>query len=121
MYLIPKIEVNNVHHHTRAYLKSLGQIPIIYQIPRSRFCQNGIQPYSDGETVTSSIDDLIIDTIYKIHQPIIDISHSKTSEDPVDFQGDSTFFNFLEIQEIGFGRPYTPKTNPPLGSNHLLD
>ena len=37
LYLIPKTEVNRLHHHTRAYLKSLGQIPIIYQIPRSRF------------------------------------------------------------------------------------
>ena len=34
-YLIPKIEVNQLRRHTRAYLKSLGQIPIIYQIPRS--------------------------------------------------------------------------------------
>ena len=34
LYLIPKIEVNQLCHHTQAYLKSLGQIPIIYQIPR---------------------------------------------------------------------------------------
>ena len=34
-YLIPKTEVNQLRHHTRAYLKSLGQIPVIYQIPRS--------------------------------------------------------------------------------------
>ena len=35
LYLIPKTEVNQLCRHTRAYLKSLGQIPIIYQIPRS--------------------------------------------------------------------------------------
>ena len=35
LYLISKTEVNQLRHHTRAYLKSLGQIPIIYQISRS--------------------------------------------------------------------------------------
>ena len=30
LYLIPKTEVNQLRHNTRAYLKSLGQIPIIY-------------------------------------------------------------------------------------------
>ena len=35
LYLIPKTEVNQLHHHTQGYLKSLGQITIIYQIPRS--------------------------------------------------------------------------------------
>ena len=35
-YIIAKIEVNQLHRHTWAYLKSLGQIPIIYQTPRSR-------------------------------------------------------------------------------------
>ena len=103
LYLIPKNEVNQLRHHTRAYLNLLGQIPIIYQIPRSWFSQKRTQQYSDGEPLTSNIDDLIIDTIYDIRQPIIDIVHSETSEDPVDFQGDSTFFNF-------------PETNPPLGS-----
>jgi hypothetical protein len=44
LYLIPKIEVNQLRRHTRAYLKSLGQIPIIYQIPRSRFSQKRTQP-----------------------------------------------------------------------------
>ena len=33
LYVIPKTKVNQLHHHTRAYLKSLGQIPIIHQIP----------------------------------------------------------------------------------------
>ena len=35
LYLISKTEVNQLRRHTRAYLKSLGQIPIIYQIPTS--------------------------------------------------------------------------------------
>jgi hypothetical protein len=30
LYLISKTEVNQLRHHTQAYLKSLGQIPIIY-------------------------------------------------------------------------------------------
>jgi hypothetical protein len=67
------------------YLKSLGQISIIYQIPRPQFSQRRTQPYGDGETRTSNIDDLIIDTISEIHQPIIDIAHFETSEDPLDF------------------------------------
>ena len=37
LHLIPKIEVNQLRHHTQAYLKFLRQIPIIYKIPRSRF------------------------------------------------------------------------------------
>ena len=32
LYLIPKNEVNQLRHNTRAYLKSLGQIPVVYQI-----------------------------------------------------------------------------------------
>ena len=35
LYLIPKTKVNQLRHHTRAYLKSLCQIPIIYKRPRS--------------------------------------------------------------------------------------
>ncbi|CAF4235589.1 unnamed protein product [Adineta steineri] len=82
LYLIPKTEFNQLRRRTRAYLKSLCQIPIIYQIPRSRVSQRRTQPYGDAETLTSSIDDLIIDMIFEIHQPITEISHSKTSEDP---------------------------------------
>ena len=116
LYLIPKTEVNQLCHHTRAYLKSLGQIPIIYQIPRSQFSQRRTQPYGDGETLTSNIDDLIIDTISGICQPIIDVAHSETFEDPLDFQGDSTFFNFFETQ-VGGPRPLEPpESNPPLDS-----
>ena len=36
MFLIPNNEVNQLRRHTRAYLKSIGQIPTIYQIPRAR-------------------------------------------------------------------------------------
>ncbi|CAF4438144.1 unnamed protein product, partial [Adineta steineri] len=75
------------------------------------------QSYSDGETITSNIDDLIIETISEIHQPIRDIAHSETFEDPLDFQGDSTFFNLFQTQEGGSGPPEPPKTNPPLESN----
>ena len=115
LYLIPKSEVNQLHCRTRAYLKSLGQIPIIYQIPRSQFYQRRTQPYSDGETLTSNIYDLIIDTISEIPQPIIDIAHSETFVDPLDFQGDSTFFNLSETQVGGSGPHEPPETNPPLG------
>ena len=53
--LIPKIEVNQLHHRTRVYLKPLGQIPIIYQIPRSRVSQRRTQPYRNGEILTASL------------------------------------------------------------------
>jgi hypothetical protein len=121
LYLIPKTEVNQLHCHTRAYLKSLGQIPIIYQIPRSRFSQRRTQPYDDCETLKFKINNLIIDTISEIHQPIIDIAHSETFEDPLDFQGDSTFFNFAETQVGGSGLVEPTETNPPLGYTHLLN
>ena len=32
MFLVPNNEVNHLHQHTRAYLKSIDQIPAIYQI-----------------------------------------------------------------------------------------
>ena len=35
MYLVPNNKVNQFHQHTRAYLKSIGQIPTIYQITRA--------------------------------------------------------------------------------------
>ena len=69
LYLIPKTEVNQLRHHTGAYLKSLGKNTTIYQIPRSQVSQQRTQPYGDGETLTSNIDDLIIDTISEIRQP----------------------------------------------------
>jgi hypothetical protein len=122
LYLIPKTEVNQLHHHTQAYLKSFGQIPIIYEIPRSRVSQRITQPYNYGETPKYSISNLIIDTISEIHQPITDIAHSKTSEDLefqnlADFQEkDLAFVDFPEAQ-VGGSRPLEPpETNPPLNS-----
>ena len=76
LYLIPTTKFNQMCLHTRAYLNYLGQIPIIYQIPRSQFSQRRTEPYGDSETLTSNIDDLIIDTISEIHQPITKIDHS---------------------------------------------
>ena len=35
VFLVPDSEVNQLRRHTRAYLKSIGQIPAIYQIPRA--------------------------------------------------------------------------------------
>ena len=35
VFLIPNNEVNQLRRHTCAYLKSISQIPIIYQIPRA--------------------------------------------------------------------------------------
>ena len=96
LYLIPKTKINQIHRHTRAYLKCLGQIPIIYQIPISQVSQRRTQPYGDGETLTSSIDDLIIDIISKIHQFITYIGYSMTFED-------LAFFNFCKAQAGGFG------------------
>ena len=71
MYHIAKIEVDQLCHHTQAYLKFIGKILTIYHIPRSRASERITQLYSDDETLTSNIDDLIIDTISKIRQPII--------------------------------------------------
>jgi hypothetical protein len=70
-------------------------------------------------TLTPSINNLIIDTISKIHQPIVTIARSKNQEDPkfhkfLDFpEGDSTFYDFPEAQEGGSRPLEPPKTNPP--------
>ena len=79
---IPNNEVDHLHRHTHAYLESINQIPIIYQIQRSCTSHRRTQPYGENETVASSIDDLIIDTIFEIRQPITTIAHSETKEDP---------------------------------------
>ena len=62
LYLIPNTEVDQLHHHTQAYLESIDH----YQIPRSRASQRRNRPYSEDETLTSNIDDLIVDTILDI-------------------------------------------------------
>ena len=78
LYRIHNTEIDQLHHHTQAYLKSICQIPIIYPIPRSRVSQKITQPFGENENLTPSIDNLIIDTILDIQQPIATISHSET-------------------------------------------
>jgi hypothetical protein len=85
VFLIPNNEVNQLRWHTRAYLKSIGQIPTIYQIPRAWSSQRRNQPYGDNETLAATIDDLIIDTISKIRELI----------ETIENQEDLEFQNFL--------------------------
>ena len=63
VFLIPNNEVNQIHRHSHAYLQSIGQILVIYQIPRSHSSYRITQPYGENKTLVSTIDDLIIDTI----------------------------------------------------------
>ena len=70
VFLVPNNEVNQLHQHTHPYLKSIVQIPAIYQIPRPRSSQRRTRPYGENETLAATIDDLIIDTISKIRDPI---------------------------------------------------
>ena len=118
MYRIPNNEVNQLHRHTHAYFQSIGQIPIVYQIPRARTSSRRTQPYGENETLASSIDDLIIDTISEIREPIETISHSENQEYP-EFQNflnflevDSTFDNFDKAEAGGSRPPEPPETNP---------
>ena len=119
LYRIPNNEIDQLHRHTQAYLKSIGKIPIICQIPRSRATHRTTQPFGEDDTLTSSIDDLIIDTISEIRQSIATIAHSKIEEDtkfhnlPYFPKGYSTFYTFPEAQAGGFGPPDPPETNPP--------
>ena len=122
MYCIPNTEVDHLCHHTQPHLKSIRKIPIIYQILRSQDSKKRNQLYGDEETLASNIDNLIIDTISYIRQPISDIFHFEAFKDPefqnlLDFlDGDYAFFDFLETQVGGFGPPDPPKTHPPLYS-----
>ena len=66
-----------------------------------------------------NIDYLIIDTISEIQQPIANIAHSETQEDPqfhnfLDFpKVYSTFYDFPDAQ-VGGSRPLEPlETDPP--------
>ena len=118
VYWIPNNEVDQLHWHTHAYLQSIGQIPIVYQIPRSCTPHRSIQPYGENKTLASSIDDLIIDIISEIIQPIVSISHSKSKED-LEFQNildfpevDSIFYNFPKAKEGGSRPLKPPETNP---------
>ena len=69
--------------------------------------------------MTLSINDLIIDTISKIRQPIETISKLETKEYPefenlLDFLGgDFTFYDFPKAQVGGSIPLEPPKTNPP--------
>lgn len=65
LYHVPNIEVDQLRHCAQSYLKSIDEIPIIYQIPRSQASQR-TQPYDEDETLISNIDDLIINTISEI-------------------------------------------------------
>ena len=82
MFLVPNKEVNQLRRHTHTYLQSIGQIPVIYRIPLARSSHRRTQPYGENETLASSIDDLIIDTISEIRELITTIAHSKNQEDP---------------------------------------
>ena len=90
MFLVPNKEVNQLRQHTRAYFQSISQIPVIYQIETTHSSHRRSKPYSENETLASSIDDLIIDTISEIRESIETISHSKNQEDP-------KFQNFLNF------------------------
>ena len=117
LHHIPNNEVDQLCHHTQAYLQSIGQIPIIYQIPRSRATRKRTQAFGEDESLTSGIKNLIIDTISKIRQLIASIVETK---EYLEFQnlldspeGDSTFYDSPKAQASGFGALKPPKTNPP--------
>ena len=55
MYLVPNNEVNQLHLNTHAYLKSIGQIPTIYQIPRAQSSQKRTRPYGENETLAATL------------------------------------------------------------------
>ena len=118
VYRIPNNKFDEILRHTRAYLKSIDQIPILYQIPRSRTSHRRTQPYSENMTLYSIINDLIIDTISDIRQPKAAIAHFETKEDPelqniLNFpEVDSTFYNFPEVEIGGYGPPEPLETNP---------
>jgi hypothetical protein len=114
MFLVPNKEVNHLRRHTRAYLKSISQIPIIYQIPRARSSQRRTQPYGENETLATTIDDLIIDTISDIRGLIATIEHQGETRFPnfLDLpKGDSNFQDFPEEEEGGSGPPEPPENN----------
>ena len=101
MFLIPNNEVNRLHRHTCAYLQSIGQILVIYKIPRALSSHRRTQPYGENKTLASIIYDLIIDTISEIKEPIETIAYSENQEDP-EFQN---FLDFLEVDSTFHGLP----------------
>ena len=114
MFLVLNNEVNQLCRHTRAYLKSLGQIPAIYQISRARSSQRRTQPYDENETLDANIDDLIIDTISEIKDSIATIENQEATEFPnfLDFpEGDSNYQDFPKAEEGGSGPLEPPENN----------
>ena len=63
LYHVPNTKVDQLCRRTQVYLKSIGEISIIYKIPRSQASQRRTQPYGEDKTLISNIDDLIIDHI----------------------------------------------------------
>ncbi|CAF4166785.1 unnamed protein product [Adineta steineri] len=119
LFLVPNNEVNQLRRHTRAYLKSISQIPTIYQIPRARSSQRRTRPYDENETLATTIDDLILDTISKIRDLIATIEHQGETGFPnfLDLpEGDSNFQDFPEAEEGGSGPPEPPENNTTCAS-----
>jgi hypothetical protein len=124
MFLVPNNEVNQLRRHTRAYLKSVGQIPTIYQIPRARSSQKRTRPYGENETLAATIDNLILDIISEITDPIATIEHQGETGFPnfLDFpEEDSNFQYFPEAEEDGSGPLEPPETTLLLLLHHLQD
>jgi hypothetical protein len=114
VFLVPKNEVNQLRRHTRAYLKSIGQIPTIYQIPRARSSQKRTRPYGENETHAATIDDLILDAFSEIRDPIATIEHQEKTRftNFLDFpEEDSNFQDFPEAEEGGSRPPEPPENN----------
>ena len=120
MFLIPNNEVNQLCQHTHAYLNSISEIPAIYQIPRARSSQRRTQPYGENETLVATIDDLILDTISEVRDPIATIEHEGEARFPnfLDFlEEDYNFQDFLEAEEGGSG-PLEPPENNTTWATH---
>jgi hypothetical protein len=112
--LVPNNEVNHICRHIHAYLKSIGQIPTIYQIRRARSSQKRTRPYGENETLVEPIDDLILHTVSEIRDPITTIEHQGETGFPnfLDFpEEDSNFQDFPEAEEGGSGPPEPSRNN----------
>ena len=90
VYQITNNKVNQLHQHTDGYLQSMSQIPIVYQIPGACTSHRRTQPYCENETLASSVNNTIIDTISEFRQLIAAIAHSENQQAP-------KFKNFLNF------------------------
>ena len=63
VFIISNNKVNQLRQHTCAYLLYISQIPVIYQIPRALSSHRRTRYDGENETLASTIDDLILDTI----------------------------------------------------------